>query len=178
MTGMAPVDNGSRLNTAVRQARLAQAAHLDAVFDIRDAKQLRLVNLLDELVAITAESQEAKEIFDLTITQGEPPRLWVDATSYVVMEPDPRTFRFVRDVQDARETLLESRDRSALVERITQYMAHRLVSRERALAVRRDSPRVASGYSGFVVTMAWICGFAIGVVLLLLLGAKAGFSTL
>ncbi len=178
MAGMQPLSEDRRLNAAVRQARLAQAEHLDAIFDIRDAKQLRLANLQGDLVAIADQDTEARILFDLTVTQGEPPRLWVDGTAYVVMEPDPRSFRFIQETQDSRETVLETRDRAAMVERVTEYMAHRIVDRERKLVVKRDRLRNGGRYSALMLAASWICGFAAGAILLLIFSVIGGFAHL
>ncbi|QPC44235.1 hypothetical protein HW532_16940 [Kaustia mangrovi] len=163
-------DSGGRLDKALRQARLVEAEHLDALFDIRDAKQLRLVTLKDELEREVAGRSEARELFDLSIAMGEPPRLWIDMVSYVTLEPDPRTYRLVQDTRDGRVVLFESGDRAETVERVVQFMAHRMVERERAKAGAAPEGRVVMGYSGVSLLFAGICGFALGALGLLALG--------
>lgn len=169
---------GHRLDKALRQARLVEAEHLDALFDIRDAKQLRLVTLKDELEREIAGRREARDLFDISIVLGEPPRLWIDMISYVAMEPDPRTYRLVQDTRDGRLVLFESSDRAETVERLVQYMAHRMVERERARATAAPPGRVVMGYGGLSVLFAGICGFALGAIGLLALGVLMGVPPL
>ncbi len=69
------------LAEAIREARLAEAAHFEAALDLRDSKSLRLQILKDELLPAVQASPEARELFDLTLLPGEPPKLWVDLTS-------------------------------------------------------------------------------------------------
>ncbi|WP_137389756.1 hypothetical protein [Rhodoligotrophos defluvii] len=178
MSGLTPLNAEGRLASAIRQARLAQADHLNAVLDIRDAKQLRLSTLQADLTEITTGSEAAASLFDLVLTQGEPPRLWIDGTTYVVMEPDPRSYRFIREGQDTREILLETRKRADMVEHIIQYMAHRIVERERNLVARPERTATVAGYSGLTLIATWFGGFVLGVVLLLAAGLGLGFLRL
>jgi hypothetical protein len=154
------------LAEALRDARLAEAAHFDAALELRDSKSLRLQLLQDELLPTVRASTEARELFDLTLVPGEPPKLWVDLVSYVVMEPDHRTYRFVQDRQDGREILLESSSREQTAAAIRRHIAHRLVARERVLAAPSQTVMKA-GYSTASLILAWASGFAFGALALL-----------
>lgn len=94
MSTRLPGDQG--LNGALRQARLAEAAHFEAVLDIRDAQTLRLQVLKDDLAPAVLANVEAASFIDLALVPGDPPRLWVDLITSVVMAPDPRTYRLVQ----------------------------------------------------------------------------------
>lgn len=154
------------LAEALREARLAEAAHFEAALELRDSKSLRLQLLQDELLPAVRASSEARELFDLTLVPGDPPKLWVDLVSHVVMEPDHRTYRFVQDRQDGREILFESTSREQTVAAIRRHMAHRLVAKERKVAAL-PQPVVQSGYSTASLILAWVSGFAFGVLALL-----------
>ena len=154
------------LALALREARLAEAAHFEAALDLRDSKSLRLQLLQDELLPAVRSSTEARELFDLTLVPGDPPKLWIDLVSYVVMEPDHRTYRFVQDRQDGREILFESSAREPTVAAIRRHMAHRLVARERKAAVL-PQPVIQPGYSTASLILAWASGFAFGALALL-----------
>ncbi|WP_421694089.1 hypothetical protein [Aestuariivirga sp.] len=153
------------LTDALREARQAEAAHFDASLELRDSKSLRLQILKDELMPTVQASTEAKEMFDLTLLPGDPPKLWVDLISYVVMEPDHRTYRFLQDRQDRREILFESIDREQTAAAIRRHMAHRLVAKERQSAA---SPQASPqpGYSSAALILAWVSGFAFGALAL------------
>ncbi|MFM8748209.1 MAG: hypothetical protein ACKOED_16320 [Aestuariivirga sp.] len=154
------------LAAAVRDARLAEAAHFEAALDLRDSKSLRLQILKDDLLPAVQASPEARDLFDLTLLPGEPPKLWVDLTSYVLMEPDHRTYRFIQDRQDRREILFESADREQAAAAIRRHMAHRLVARDRQ-AASLPPPPVQTGYSTASLILAWISGLAFGALALL-----------
>lgn len=164
MKAAARLDRDS-LADALREARLAEAAHFEAALDLRDSKTLRLQILKDDLLPTVQESAEAKELFDLTLLPGEPPKLWVDLTSYVLMEPDHRTYRFLQDRQDRREILFEGIDREQTAAAIRRHMAHRLVARERQSAAISPAP-VRAGYSSAALILAWVSGFSFGALAL------------
>lgn len=160
------------LAEALREARLAEAAHFEAALDLRDSKLLRLQILKDELLPVVQSSVEARELFDLTLLPGDPPKLWVDLTAYVVMEPDHRTYRVLQDRQDSRDILFEGMDREQAAAAVRRHMAHRLVARERQSA---SLPAVATpGYSAATLILAWVSGFAFGALALVAAALYAG----
>ena len=115
---------------------------------------------------LVQSSPEARELFDLALVPGEPPKLWIDLISFVVMEPDHRTYRFLQDRQDRRDILFESADRELMAAAIRRHMAHRLVARERQIRCRAaGSP--PPGYSSASLILAWVSGFAFGALALL-----------
>ena len=152
------------LAEALREARLAEAAHFEAALDLRDSKTLRLQILKDELLPTVQTSPEAQELFDLTLLPGDSPKLWVDLTSYVVMEPDHRTYRVLQDRQDSRDILFEGMDREQAAAAVRRHMAHRLVARERQAAAM--PPLSRQGYSSATLILAWVSGFAFGALAL------------
>lgn len=155
-------DDGG-LREALRQARIAEAAHYDAALLLRDAKTIRLQLLKDDLLpAATA----AGGFFDLALVPGDPPKLWIDLITHVLIEPDHRTFRLVQDRQAGRDILFETDDRAAMVERIRTHMAHQLVARERQ-AASAPGPTPVVGYSMASLILAWLSGIALGALALL-----------
>jgi hypothetical protein len=158
-------DDGG-LKEALREARLLESAHFEAALNLRDSKSIRLQLLKDDLAPITASSQVAADLFDLALVPGDPPKLWIDMISSVVMEPDYRTYRLMRDRQDDREILFESDDRDAMTDFIRRHMAHRLVARER-YSLTAPLPQPAAGYSTASLLLAWTSGFAFGALVLL-----------
>lgn len=164
MVKAAAVQDRDGLAEALREARLAEAAHFEAALDLRDSKALRLQILKDELLPTVQATPEARELFDLTLLPGEPPKLWVDLTAFVVMEPDHRTYRVLQDRQDSRDLLFEGTDREQAAAAIRRHMAHRIVARERQ---NPGLPAVAgAGYSSATLLLAWISGFAFGALAL------------
>ena len=164
------------LRQALREARLAEAAHQEAVLALHDAKSIRLQLLKDDLIA-AATSPEAGDLFDLAVVPGDPPRLWIDLTAFVVMDPDPRCYRLQQDRQNGREILFESQDLSLMAEQVRLHMAHRIIARQRQ-ATADPAPRVPETYSMASVILAWVSGFSLGVLALLVAAIVLGQLTL
>lgn len=163
-----PVPKHGGLDAALRRARDMEAAHYDAVLTFREAELLRLEALLAELAPVVASHDRARDYFDLAIAPGEPPRLWIDLVGSVLMAPDPRTYRLVQDLPAGRAVVCETTDRTAMVEAVTQYMAHRLVARERQVLSSVPMAPAKSGHSGLTVFLAWLAGTMAGALALAL----------
>ncbi len=160
----------SGLDREVRRARLAQAAHFDAVVGIRDAQTLRLAALNDELVRKMREEPRLAALLPLQMDSGFPPRLWLDDISYVEMEPDPRTFRLVRQDPSGHVTVAETRELREMAARIRTYASHRLIEAERIAGGRVNG----NGRGLSQLIMVWLAGFTFGVLALLAAGVMLG----
>ncbi|UFZ07421.1 hypothetical protein LQG66_14385 [Bradyrhizobium ontarionense] len=154
-----------RLREALRQARIEAADRTGVVVDLRDAEVARLEILNDALDPLFAEIPNHIDLFDRGISQGETPRLWIDVVAHVVMGRDKRQYRFVQDTRNGRIVLAESHDLGGIVKAVTDYVARRMVERERAFAVARvqapvlgETPRRRGGFWPFVL------GFVFGVL--------------
>lgn len=154
----------------LKEARLAEAAHLEAMLNFSDARALRLENLQDALKKRWAGSAIAQSLFNLSIQPGVKPRLWIDMVSSVVMEPDPRNYRLVKDEQGARETVFETTDLPEMAGYLSRYLAHQLVEREKAGAVLKTQSAVAAApYNLRDMFYVWIAGSVFGAMVLLTL---------
>ncbi len=163
------------LTKALREARLASAAKLDATLGLSDARALRLDVLRAELAPVVATSEEAKALFDLNVQPGETPKLWLDLISSVVMQPDARTYRLVQDQDNRRETLFETTDVNEMAAHIVKYLAHRIVVHEKM--VRGHSPMpdtVLKAYSVVDLVYVWVTGAAFGVLGLMIAAMLLG----
>lgn len=158
------------LERDVRRARLAQAAHFDALVDIKDAQTLRLDALQGKLKKQISAEPRLAGLLPLQMADGFPPRLWIDNISYIVMEPDPRTYRLMRQEQAGHETVLETRDMSEMVSKVREYASHALIEAQRG--------EQSSESSGLRITspmvMAWLTGFTFGVLAVLIAGIVTG----
>lgn len=128
--GQAPM----RLRDAMRKARVEAADRTGVVVDLRDAEIARLDILNEALDPLFADIPTGVDLFDRGISQGDTPRLWIDAVAHVVMGRDKRIYRFVQDTRFGRIVLAESHEAKAIVDAITDYIARRLIEREQALA--------------------------------------------
>ncbi|MEO1199215.1 MAG: hypothetical protein AAFX39_08270 [Pseudomonadota bacterium] len=123
-----------KLREALRSARIVEADRSDVIVAIRDGETARLELLREELADVFAAIPEDADLLACEILPGNPPRLWIDVLAYVVMGNDKRTYRFLRSARNGRQVLLETANIQDVAARITQYVAHRLIERERALA--------------------------------------------
>jgi hypothetical protein len=155
-----------RLRDALRQARIEAADRTGVVIDLRDAEVARLDILNEALDPLFLQVPDQIDMFDRGISQGETPRLWIDAVAHVMMGRDKRIYRFVQDTRFGRTVLAESHEVSAIVEAVTSYVARRMVERERALvatvgpAPEKVETRRRSRFWPFVL------GFVLGAVAL------------
>src|SRR6202046_433214 len=160
-----------RLRDALRQARIEAADRTGVVVDLRDAEVARLEILNDALDPLFAQIPNQVDLFDLGISQGETPRLWIDVVAHVLMGRDKRIYRFVQDTRFGRIVLAESHDAAAIVAAVTDYVARRIIEREHALvATPQPEPVVIEkkrrgGFwifvLGFIVGAAALFGFAL-----------------
>ena len=121
------------LADALKRARLAQAERSGVIVDLRAAEIARLELLFDEVQKLVEQVPEVHHsLFEGGMVPGFPPRLWVDILSFVEMGRDKRVYRFIREGRDGRVTLAETAELPAVLDRITDYVAHRIVERERA----------------------------------------------
>lgn len=123
-----------RLAATIREIKNDIADRDDVVVDIREAQLTRLELLADELKPVFAEVPHDDDWFDLVISSGVQPRLWIDAVAHVTMARDRRTYRFLRDSRLGRVVMAESSDAKKVAEQVTRYIAERIVERRRALA--------------------------------------------
>jgi hypothetical protein len=155
-----------RLRDALRQARIEAADRTGVVVDLRDAEVARLEILNEALDPLFAQIPEQIDLFDRGISQGDTPRLWIDVVAHVLMGRDKRIYRFVQDTRFGRIVLAESHDVVVIVDAVTDYVARRMIERERALvATPAPEPAVVEKprRSGF---WTFALGFVVGVVAL------------
>ena len=129
-----------RLKDALRKARVESADRTGIVVDLRDAEVARLELLHEALEPLFVEVPPEVDLFDLGISRGEAPKLWIDAIAHIAMGRDKRVYRFVQDTRYGRKVLAESLNVGEIVQAVTKYLAQRLVERERALVDFGTSP--------------------------------------
>ena len=187
-----------RLADAVRQAKIAAAHRSDVVVDIREADRARLEILAEELQPLLDELPPGEDLFDFTISGGMHPRLWVDGTANVMMARDRRTYRLVRETRLGRVTLLEAAEPRVIADRVTDYVAERIVERDKAFAAEDGlnermitparparavsdeplrAPAQKSRATDVVVALTWLMiGVVIGAGILLAIASYQGVS--
>lgn len=125
--------NVRNLTDAIRKVRVAESERTDVVVELREAERTRLDLLADELRGVFAEVPGDDDQFIFQVASGTQPRLWIDMTSLVIMGRDRRTYRFVKDTRLGRTVILETADIDDMADCVTQYVAERIIERERAM---------------------------------------------
>ena len=134
-----------RLRDALRQARIEAADRTGVVVDLRDAEVARLEILSEALDPLFAQVPDQVDLFDRGISQGDTPRLWIDIVAHVVMGRDKRIYRFVQDTRFGRIVIAESHEAAVIVNAVTDYVARRMVERERAMVATPMPAAVVAG---------------------------------
>src|SRR5580658_891124 len=130
------------LGASIRQARVENAERADAIAEVRELEIVRLKALESALEPVVDQAPQGVDLFDLALTQSEHPRLFLDMIAFVDMAHDKRTYRFFQDTRHGRVLMAESQSVDTIVAAVADYVARRLVERERAVTVE---PRVAEG---------------------------------
>jgi hypothetical protein len=150
-----------RLRDALRQARIEAADRTGVVVDLRDAEVARLEILNEALDPLFAQIPDQVDLFDRGISQGDTPRLWIDLVAHILMGRDKRMYRFVQDARHGRTVLAESDDAAAVVNAVTDYVARRMIERERALAA---TPLIAQAKAKEKPRRSGLWTFALGFI--------------
>jgi hypothetical protein len=130
----APSPTPSPLKLAIRKARLDDAERTNVVAELRGAEIARLEMLRDEILPVASQIPQDVDLFDVGLAATERPRLFIDMIGFVEMGHDRRTYRFVQDTRHGRVVIAESERMEPIVDAVTDYIARRLVEREKALA--------------------------------------------
>ena len=134
-----------RLKDALRKARVDSAERSGIVVDLHDAEVARLELLNEAIEPLFSEIPAEVDLFDLGISRGETPKLWIDAIAHVAMGRDKRVYRFVQDTRYGRKVLAESMHIPEIVHAVTKYLALRLVERSvRSPASARRRSRICA----------------------------------
>jgi hypothetical protein len=127
------------LAASIRQARVENAERADAIAEVRELEIVRLKALESVLEPVIEQAPQGVDLFDMALTQSEHPRLFLDMIAFVDMAQDKRTYRFFQDTRHGRVLMAESQSPDTIVAAVADYVARRLVERERALTA---DPRV------------------------------------
>ncbi|MEO1397275.1 MAG: hypothetical protein AAFU56_00220 [Pseudomonadota bacterium] len=136
------------LKAALYDVKTRQAERDDVVVEMKEAERARLELLADEVRPVLDDVDASDERFDLVVTRGDRPRLWVDATCFVAMGADKRLFRLIKDSRAGRVALEETEDMSAMADHVSRYIAERVLERERVMDGDWEEARLATDSSG------------------------------
>jgi hypothetical protein len=132
-------DDRLKLADAIRGAQVSAADRGDIAMDAKEADLARIEILADDLRPVFEDVPIDDLQWDFAVSQGGQPRLWIDATSHVMMGRDRRTYRFVRDTRLGRIVVAESPEIRPIADAVTNYIAERIVERQRLMEGKRIS---------------------------------------
>ena len=121
------------LRDAIRKVQLGEVERSDVVVELQDTERARLEMLADELKDVFKEIPEDDDQFTLQVVSGSTPRCWVDMTSHLVVGGDRQTYRFLKDTRLGRVVVLETSVLDDMADCITEYIAERILEREKAI---------------------------------------------
>jgi hypothetical protein len=79
------------------------------------------------------------------LVPSRPARLWIDLFTYAAVDDASGAYLFVRNSENGRRTLFSSSNVADIADRITRYIAHEIVRRERVDAALAETARVDLG---------------------------------
>ncbi|MFC5066734.1 hypothetical protein [Flaviflagellibacter deserti] len=121
------------LREALRRARAESAERSGVLVELRTVELARLDLLKEKLEPVFAQVPDEVDLFDAAILPGDPARLFVDVLGFVEMGRDKRTYRFFQDSRYGRKLIAETDSLPGMTQAITDYVARRMVEREKAL---------------------------------------------
>jgi hypothetical protein len=119
------------LREAIRQARLEEATRIEQTADWRDSEIARLEILRSELEEVFKQLPAGDDRFDLVLVPSKPARLWIDLFTYAAIDEASGDYVLVRNSEQGRRTLYSAGSVSDMGSRVTRYLAHEIVRRER-----------------------------------------------
>ncbi len=122
------------LRQAMRRARDEDAERVTVQTGQRLARLCRLEMMEEALRPLAAQIPADIDLFDIGLMPGATPRLFIDMIGFIEMGRDTRVYSFVQDTRHGRIQLAESADVGTIVEAVTDYVARRILERDKALA--------------------------------------------
>ena len=121
------------LDQAVSLARDRLADRDDVVVEMKAAERGRLELLVEELRPLIDGVDPEDARFEFGLSHGARPRFWIDATTFVQMGTDRRTYRLLKDRLHDRRLIAETGELAIMADAVSAYIAERVLERRRAL---------------------------------------------
>ena len=154
------------LREAIHLARVQEAEDLDKSVDRRSVEMARLEVLHASVEPVFDDIPFEDDRFALSLVPSNPARLWIDIMTYVTMDTSGEIYRMIRNEGTGRRVLVETDDVGVMAGRITEYVAHEIVARERdaiGLSYDRVFTRKTARSRPWLVVAAFIIGVLTGI---------------
>ena len=121
------------LKAAVDAVRNRQADQRDVVVDLGEAEKARLDLLATELLPLFEEIDDADDRFELAVSRGDRPRMWIDMTTFVTMGHDKLSYRLLKDTRMGRIVMAETDKMQKMADFVSEYVAEKVIEREKMI---------------------------------------------
>ncbi|NKB51164.1 MAG: hypothetical protein GKR97_02895 [Rhizobiaceae bacterium] len=126
-------DQIRKLKSAVDMVRNRQADQRDVVVDLGEAEKARLDLLAGELQPLFEDIDDDDDRFELAVSRGQRPRMWIDMTTFVAMGHDKLSYRLLKDTRMGRIVMAETDDKDKMADIVSEYVAERVLEREKMI---------------------------------------------
>jgi hypothetical protein len=163
-----PVKTG--FDASLQEARLAEAAHLDALMRAQDAGALRLDLLRGLLLDRLAPDSPLRASMALRLPPDFPSRLFLDLTRSVCLGTDGRSFVLEQDHDTHRSALATTDSAEEMAAHILRLEAHGVIASARRSVEERLKPMGLRTHNLTTIQLValWTSGFLAGGVLLVI----------
>lgn len=121
-----------RLENTLRLIREREGIDAGKIGELKqDNRRANLKALRNDLDDVIADIPKNLDMFDFRLSSKEPPKLWIDDTTFVIMDRDSGDYRLLKETRAGSILLRESDDRNEVSEAVIHYVAERLARYER-----------------------------------------------
>ena len=121
------------LSKSIERMKSRHADRDDVVVELRQTQLTRMELLARDLQSVFNQVPIDNDQFEFALTSGETPRLWLDMTTHVRMGAMRHEYELVKDTRMGRTILAASTDRNQMGKVITDYIADKMLERERLI---------------------------------------------
>ena len=121
------------LSKSMERMKSRNADRDDVVVELKQSQLTRLEMLAQDLQPVFDQVPDENDQFEFALTNGETPRLWLDMTTHVRMGAMPQQYELVKDTRMGRTILAASKDRNQMGQVVTDYIADKMLERDRLL---------------------------------------------
>jgi hypothetical protein len=121
------------LSKSMDRMKSKHADRDDVVVELNQSQLSRLELLARDLQPVFEQLPDDNDQFEFALTKGETPRLWIDMSTYVRMGAMPHQYELIKDTRMGRTILAASTDKERIGQVVTDYIADKILERERLI---------------------------------------------
>ncbi|MCP4185484.1 MAG: hypothetical protein GY761_19605 [Hyphomicrobiales bacterium] len=121
------------LSKSMERMKSLHADRDDVVVELNRSQLSRLELIARDLQQVFEQLPDDNDQFEFALTKGETPRLWIDMSTYVRMGAMPHQYELIKDTRMGRIILATSINKERFGQLVTDYMADKILERERLI---------------------------------------------